>query len=211
MRTKSGSGLSKRLNSFSLKEIKKKKILPIIIINYLSKIGSSLSIENFDNIENLISNFKINLFSKNSVLFNDEDLLRMNSKNLKELSSNELKQNFGFNCDEKFWSIIRGNIEEFDEIEEWYNIISKGINIKVKIDEKLTNLIINNVPEKIDLDSWQIWTKKILENTDIKPKDLFIKIRMLLTGKNFGPSMNQLLTLFTKNEILKRIENNSEK
>ena len=49
----------------------------------------------------------------------------MNSKNLKELSSNELKQNFGFNCDEKFWSIIRGNIEEFDEIEEWYNIISK--------------------------------------------------------------------------------------
>ena len=211
MRTKSGSGLSKRFNSFSLKEIKKKKILPIIIINYLSKIGSSLSIESFDNIENLISNFKINLFSKNSVLFNDEDLLRMNSKNLKELSSNELKQNFGFNCDEKFWSIIRGNIEEFDEIEEWYNIISKGINIKVKIDEKLTNLIINNVPEKIDLDSWQIWTKKILENTDIKPKDLFIKIRMLLTGKNFGPSMNQLLTLFTKNEILKRIENNSEK
>ena len=184
MRTKSGSGLSKRLNSFSLKEIKKKKILPIIIINYLSKIGSSLSIENFDNIENLISNFKINLFSKNSVLFNG---------------------------DEKFWSVIRGNIEEFYEIEEWYSIISKGINIKVKIDENLTNLIKNNVPEKIDLDSWQIWTKKILENTDIKPKDLFIKIRMLLTGKNFGPSMNQLLTLFTKNEILKRIENNSER
>ena len=48
-----------------------------------------------------------------------------------------------------------------------------------------------------------IWTlanmdKKILENTDIKPKDLFIKIRMLLTGKNFGPSMNQLLLCLQK-------------
>ena len=76
----------------------------------------------------------------------------MNSKNLKELSSNELKQNFGFNCDEKFWSIIRGNIEEFDEIEEWYNIISKGINIKVKIDEKLFNLIKTMFLKKL------IWT-----------------------------------------------------
>ena len=53
--------------------------------------------------------------------------------------------------------------------------------------------------------------KKILENYEINPKDLFIKIRMLLTGKKFGPSMNELLTLFTKNEILKRIEINSEK
>ncbi len=211
MRTKSGSGLSKRFNSFSLKEIRKKKILPIVIINYLSKIGSSLSIETFDNLENLITNFKVNLFSKNSVLFNDEDLLRLNSKNLKELSSIELKENFGLDCSEKVWSIIRRNIEEFDEIEEWQSIISKGVSTKVKIDKKLFNLIKVNVPEKIDLESWKIWTKKILENYEINPKDLFIKIRMLLTGKKFGPSMNELLTLFTKNEILKRIEINSEK
>ena len=34
---------------------------------------------------------------------------------------------------------------------------------------------------------------------------------MLLTGKKFGPSMNELLTLFTKKEILKRIDANSER
>ena len=61
------------------------------------------------------------------------------------------------------------------------------------------------------LQSWQIWTKSILEKTEIKPKDLFITIRMLLTGKKFGPSMNELLTLFTRKEILKRIELNSER
>ena len=64
MRTKSGTGLSKRLNSFSLKEIKKRNILPIIVLNYLSKIGSSLSIDNLDNIENLIKNFEIENFQK---------------------------------------------------------------------------------------------------------------------------------------------------
>ena len=34
---------------------------------------------------------------------------------------------------------------------------------------------------------------------------------MLLTGKKFGPSMNELLTLFNKKEILKRIDANSER
>ena len=64
MRTKSGTGLSKRLNSFFLKRNKKRNILPIIVLNYLSKIGSSLSIDNLDNIENLIKNFEIEKFSK---------------------------------------------------------------------------------------------------------------------------------------------------
>ena len=117
----------------------------------MSKIGSSLSIDNVENFEGLIKNFKVDSFSKNSVLFNDNDLLRMNSKNLKELSSEELKQNFKFNCDEKFWQIIRGNVEQFDEIQEWYNIVSKGINTKVAVDKKLLDLIKISIPEKIDL------------------------------------------------------------
>ncbi len=211
MRTKTGSGLSKRFNSFSLKELKKKNILPIIIVNYLSKIGSSLSIDNSQSLESLIKTFKVNKFSKNSVLFNEDDLARLNSKNLKELSLQDIKKNFGFDCDEKFWEIIRGNIEHFDEIHEWHNIISKGVNEKVIIDKNLYDLIKANIPDKIDLQSWQIWTKSVLEKTEIKPKDLFIKIRMLLTGKKFGPSMNELLTLFTKKEILKRIDANSER
>ena len=75
------------------------------------------------------------------------------------MSSIELKENFGLDCSEKVWSIIRRNIEEFDEIEEWQSIISKGVSTKVKIDKKLFNLIKVNVPEKIDLESWKIWTK----------------------------------------------------
>ena len=37
-----------------------------------------------------------------------------------------------------------------------------------------------------------------------------MSIRVLLTGKKYGPSMNELLTLFKRDEILKRIKNNCE-
>ena len=77
--------------------------------------------------------------------------------------------------------------------------------------EKIFNLIEKNLPDRIDLNTWSLWTKKILQEIDIKPKELFVKIRMMLTGKSYGPSMNELLTLFSREEILKRINNNCEK
>ena len=67
------------------------------------------------------------------------------------------------------------------------------------------------IPDEINEESWKIWTDKILEESKIKPKELFVTIRLLLTGKKFGPSMNELLTLLERKEIFKRIEDNSGK
>ena len=52
--------------------------------------------------------------------------------------------------------------------------------------------------------------KKNIEKCDIKPKELYTKLRIILTGKEFGPSMNNLLTLFSMKEIIYRIRVNSE-
>ena len=94
-----------------------------------------MSIDKTENLKSLIKNFKVNKFSKNSVLFNEDDLTRMNSKNLKELLSlQDLNKYLRIDCDQKFWEIIRGNIEQFDEIHEWYDIVSKGISLKGKVD-----------------------------------------------------------------------------
>ena len=210
LRTKTGSGLSKRFNSFSLRELRKNKFLPIIIINYLNKIGSSSSIENIKKESDLIQEYNLKSFSKNSVLFDEEDLKRLNSKYLKSLSLDELKKNYEVSYDEKFWNIFRKNSDNLDEVDEWFKIISQNHDTKLKIDPKLLEVIEMKLPVKIDLNTWENWTKKILENFKIKPRDLYMSIRVLLTGKKYGPSMNELLTLFQRDEILKRIKNNCE-
>ena len=211
MRSKTGAGLSKRFNSFSINEIGKKKIFPIVLLNYLTKIGSSVSIENIDNLEKLKTDFQINHFSKNSVLFDEDDLDRMNSKYLKDLPFDVLKKNFDIDCDKKFWEIIKKNIEKIDEVEEWKEIILNGTDSKVSVSPELLESIKKFIPNEINEKSWKIWTDKILEENIIKPKELFVTIRLLLTGKKFGPSMNELLTLLERKEIFKRIEDNSDK
>ena len=210
MRSKTGSELSKRFNSFSLDDLRKRKIFPLIILNYLNKIGSNLSNDEIDDIDLLKKNFDLSSFSKNSVLFNDSDLERLNSKYLKTLTYQNLKKFFDVKYDEKFWDIIKNNVDGLKEIDEWYQILNFNHNQKTAIEPELYTLIKEYLPPKIDKDTWSIWTTKILEVTKTKPKDLYMKLRFILTGRNYGPSMNEMLTLYSREEILKRIESNCD-
>ena len=210
MRSKTGSGLSKRFNSFSLDDLRKRKIFPLIILNYLNKIGSNLSNDEIDDIDLLKKNFDLSSFSKNSVLFNDSDLERLNSKYLKTLTYHNLKKFFDVKYDERFWDIIKNNVDDLKEIDEWYQILNFNHNQKTAIEPELYTLIKEYLPPKIDKDTWSIWTTKILEVTKTKPKDLYMKLRFILTGRNYGPSMNEMLTLYSREEILKRIESNCD-
>ena len=210
MRSKTGSELSKRFNSFSLDDLRKRKIFPLIILNYLNKIGSNLSNDEIDDIDLLKKNFDLSSFSKNSVLFNDSDLERLNSKYLKTLTYQNLKKFFDVKYDERFWDIIKNNVDGLKEIDEWYQILNFNHNQKTAIEPELYTLIKEYLPPKIDKDTWSIWTTKILEVTKTKPKDLYMKLRFILTGRNYGPSMNEMLTLYSREEILKRIESNCD-
>lgn len=214
MNLKSGKGLSKRSNSYSIRKCRGDKIFSIVIMNYLQKIGTSESMEYMENLETLISKFDLRKFSKSSVIFDPEDIKRLNSKYLKNLNLSEINDKFdsNFNINEHFWSIIRSNVDSIDEITDWFDLINNEFEIKDSIILKkgLKKVILDCLPNDIGKETWSRWTNNILNNYNMKPKDLFVDLRVILTGKKFGPSMNDLLTLFKKDEIIKRIEANSE-
>ena len=208
----SGDSLSKRKGENSISEIRKKNILPIIIVNYLSKIGTSKSIDDIFEMEELIEEFDLEIFSKNSIFYDPKELQRLNSKYLKEISFKNLNKYIDTSFNEEFWEVIKGNINDITEANDWYKIINSKLVLKekVKLVLELKNKILDELPKKITINTWGDWTKKILEKYDIKPKELYTKLRIILTGKHVGPSMNKLLTLISVKEIVNRININSE-
>ena len=212
MNLKSGKGLSKRSNSYSIKMCKSDKIFSIVIMNYLQKIGTSESMEHIEDIDTLISKFDLTKFSRSSVIFDKEDVNRLNSKYLKSLDSNEINNQFSLNIDKSFWAIIKSNVNSTDDIIDWFNLINNDFEIKESIILKkgLKKIILDSLPNEINEETWSNWTSKILNNYDLKPKDLYVNLRIILTGKKFGPSMNDLLTLFKKDKIIKRVVVNCE-
>ena len=208
----SGEGLSKRTGKNSINQLRSEQVFPIIIINYLSKIGTSSSVESIIDIDKLIQEFDLKIFSKNSIFYDSDDLYRLNSKYLKELSFQELKKTTNPIFNQSFWEIIKSNIDNIKEAEDWNKIINSELILedKVVLSNELKTIILDELPEKINSKTWVEWTKKILEKCDIKPKELYTKLRIILTGKQFGPSMNNLLTLLNTKEIVNRIKVNSE-
>jgi glutamyl/glutaminyl-tRNA synthetase len=136
----------------------------------------------------------------------------MNSKYLKELGFDELKKITNPIFNQSFWDIVKCNIDNIKEAEDWYEIINSELILedKVVLSNDLKKIILDELPEKINSETWMEWSKKILEKCDIKPKELYTKLRIILTGKKFGPSMNNLLTLLDTKEIVNRIKVNSE-
>ena len=67
-------------------------------------------------------------------------------------------------------------------------------------------MAIDELPEDpFDEKTWDHWTSKINKKTGLKGKDLFMPLRLILTGKSHGPELKYLLPLFDRNGILKKL------
>lgn len=62
------------------------------------------------------------------------------------------------------------------------------------------------MPKNIDENTWKIWTNNIKENTGVKGKDLFMPLRLALTGAEHGPEMSKILPLLKRDVIITRLK-----
>ena len=206
----SGAGLSKRLGSISLRDLKDEGFQPMAISSLLSKVGSSDAIEIFRDINQIISDFDISKFGKSKPKFDKNELRGLNSKLFKMLDfsdiSNQLKK-FNFKISSDFWELVKGNIENLEELELWWNIIYGNIEPKYN-DENFLNTALETLPEgNFDKNTWTNWTSILMEETGRKGKELYNPLRMCLTGQNKGPEMATLVFLMGRGKVLERLTN----
>ena len=206
----SGAGLSKRLGSISLRDLKDEGFQPMAISSLLSKVGTSDAVEIFRDINQIISDFDISKFGKSKPKFDKNELRGLNSKFFKMLDfsdiSNQLK-NFNFKISSDFWELVKGNIENLEELELWWNIIYGNIEPKYN-DENFLNTALETLPEgNFDKNTWTNWTSILMKETGRKGKELYNPIRMCLTGRNKGPEMATLVFLMGKEKVLERLTN----
>jgi glutamyl-tRNA synthetase len=122
--------------------------------------------------------------------------------------SNQLDK-FNFKISSDFWELVKGNIENLQELELWWNIIYGNIE-PIYNDENFINTAIETLPEgNFDKNTWTTWTSVLMKETGRKGKELYNPMRMCLTGQNKGPEMATLVFLMGKEKVLERLTNNS--
>ena len=201
------SGLSKREGSLSIRQLRKEGIEPEALLSLLAHIGTSDEIHPFLDVAPLIESFDFAKFGRASAKFDPAELKTLNAKIVHEMPFERVKErlsNFGMSQAE--WEVIKHNIWTIKEAQDWHHMIEGPIKPKIE-DAGFINQALEVFP-KGDLDegSWSTWTAAIKEKTGRKGRDLFMPLRLALTGLDHGPEMKLLLPLIGAERALARLK-----
>ncbi len=204
--------ISKREGGFDVKSLRQEGYEPFAIINLLSQIGTSDSIKIHKNFDELEKNFDFSKFSKSATNYDISELGHINQKLLQILDFSEVEarlKTIGFTkkISEQLWNAIKLNITFLREIEEWYKICADEFRYSNKAeDQEFLKQASELLPiDTADINCWNLWLEKIKEKTARKGKELFMPIRLALSGKEHGPELKLLVNLISRDEILKRL------
>ena len=181
----------------------------LTLLNYLLSIGTSKNLSKEKDVNMLVNNFDINSLASSSPKFSINVLKLLNKDMLQSYDFSDVKQKFFDlnirDVNEDFWIFIKNNINFFSESLDWFNIINSTETYIGNSNDYL-NLAAELLPEgPFDETTWDIWIDLIKNKTGKKGKDLFMPIRLALTGREKGPELKYLLPLLTKEHILKKL------
>ncbi len=201
-----GGPLSKREGSQSLRELRKSGIEAMAVDSLLARLGTSENVEICHSLEEIVAGFDIHHFSRAAAKFDPAELANLNAKLLHQLDWAEVKDRLAIpGADETFWNAVRGNLTKLDDAKDWWQVV-RGPMTPVVENADFLRAAAEQFPDgEITPESWKVWTTAVKETTGAKGKELFMPLRLALTGRPHGPEMNNLLPLIGRENILARL------
>jgi len=210
---KDGKGLSKRLGSLSIDQLRKDGLEPMAICSLLGKIGTSDPVEIRSDMKTLASEFSFSKVSRAPARFDEDELSMLNAKYLNALPYDQVKDrldDMGIQGGEAFWNLIRANVGKLGDTASWSVMAYAPMSGQIEPeDAKFCALAADSLPDKLDEDSWSSWTSHLKETTGRKGKSLFMPLRMALTGRARGPEMTKILLILGAERAKTRLKGQS--
>ncbi len=212
LQSKTGE-ISKRIGGFDISSLREQFIEPMAINSLLAKMGTSDATEATLNMQKLIDEFDTNKFSPSAVNYDFNELLQLNHKLIGNMNFSLAKpslERLGVEASEEFWQAIHGNINTINEILDWWKICYE--DLEIDFDSKKDNAIFlkeacEYLPQGTwDLSTWDEWIGEVKKKTGKMGKQLFMPIRLALTGKDSGPELKLLLPIIGRDIVIKRLQ-----
>ena len=205
-----GGKLSKRLGSLSVKGVQEEEGLePMALVSLMARLGSSDPIEPFTSLEPLTDGFSLTKFSRNTPKFDVEELYRLNAKILHQTDFAAVKDRLAAmglsGIDEGFWNAVRPNIIKLADVKSWWDVTHNPVAAS-NTDPAFTAAAADVLPNAPwDATTFNTWINAVKEKTGKKGKELFMPIRLALTGMEHGPELPVLLPLLGPEKVKSRL------
>lgn len=206
----SGVEMSKRLGTLSVASLRDEmEIEPMTVNSLLAKLGTSESIAPRLSLQKLAQEFDIDKISHATPKFDLEELQTLNAKILHIMPYATVRpklEGMGLGAvDENFWNAVRSNLEKLSDIRQWWQV-AQGPITPVIADAAFATAAAQALPATPwDQNSWGQWTDAVKSKTGRKGKELFMPLRLALTGTESGPEMKTLLPMIGPERVKARL------
>jgi len=211
--TISGEGLSKRTGALSVGSLREAGFEPMAVASLAILIGTSESVSAAPSMESLAERFDLASISKSSAKFDPAELDTLNRALLHDMPFSEAQPrlaDMGISGTkaEPFWLAVRGNLDRFKDTAHWWSIVDSDLTEVPDFPEEdrtfLKEAFALLPPAPWDHQTWKTWTEAVKTATGRKGKNLFMPLRLALTGRAQGPELADLLVLIGPERTLAR-------
>lgn len=204
-----GEGLSKRLGSLSIRDLRSEGLEPMSINAYLARIGTGDPVVPAAQLSDLLEGHDLSKFGKTSPRFDPAELRHLNARLLHALPFEAAQPHLKLlglgEIDAAVWEAARGNVEKVEDVKLWHQVC-RGQVTPVIADTAFTAEAAKLLPpEPWDGNTWGSWVDQVKKATGRKGKDLFMPLRQALTAADHGPELKVLLPLIGRERALKRL------
>ncbi len=197
-----GEGLSKRLGTLALKDLREQGVEPMALLSHMARLGSSHPLELHQDMASLVDGFDLSSFGSAPTKFDVADLGPLSAKLLHSMDINHVQADLDAleipdDVVAPFWEMARENIETRADLTQLWALCRDGVEPDVDPEDvDFIEQAMGLLPAEPRSDtSWKEWTTAVKEATGRKGKGLFMPLRKALTGMAHGPDMSKLLPL----------------
>ena len=202
-----GEGLSKRLGSLSIAQLRDEGTEPEALASLLARIGTADPVVACADMAAIIDGFDLSRFGRATAKFDPAELAQVNVKIVQQLGFDAVASrlsSLGVEGGAAFWLAVRDNVSTVEEAAHWWRVCTTPLEPVIDAAE-VTDAAAAALPEG-DLDGvWGAWTKSVSTATGAKGRGLFMPIRLALTGQEKGPEIGPLLPFIGRDRILARL------
>jgi glutamyl-tRNA synthetase len=186
-----GKKMSKRDNASSVKWLLEEGFLPEAIANYLILLGNSFENEIFT-LKEAVEFFDITKISRAPAKFDLDKLKFINKEHMRKIE--KLTRYIGYH--EEYEPLARLYLDEVSTVKELKNKLD-AIFEKKDFDEFKDELEIlkKEILENDFEENYDDFKKRVMQNTGLKGKKLFMPLRMLMVGSKQGPEIKDLYAI----------------
>ncbi len=206
----SGEGLSKRHSALSIAALREEGLEAATVAAYATLIGTAEPVRPVNDLGALAEIFSPGIVNKAATRFSPDELHHLNAKVLAERPYESVAERLhkaGIGGGEAFWLAVRGNLERLEDAGTWWQVVAGPIEPAVAEEdlEFLASAAAALPPEPWDQDTWRDWTDELKAATGRKGRQLFMPLRLALTGVSSGPELAKLLPLLGRPNTLARL------